>query len=128
MIEQKDLHINCWYNIKSPMNGEVRPEQFTNWTQALDFEAYGEPIELSKEWLERCGFDSTNDIFYFPYALSVENSSFIVSDGNSFWVEKVINGVGESVGNSGGNTVHSLQNHFFILTGKELTIKEPINE
>lgn len=88
------------------------------------------PIDLNEHWLERLGFEyRAEDVFFFPYVISVGNDSFIVSNGEQFWTEKIFNGNAISVGLGGGNKLHQLQNLFYYLSnGKELTIKEPIND
>jgi len=56
MIKANELRLGSWYNFANPMEGGVlHPEQFTAWNQYLDFEAYGEPIPLTPEILEKCG-------------------------------------------------------------------------
>lgn len=117
MIDKKDLHIGCWYNFKNPMNGSLVPVIFSNWSEGLDFEAYGEPIKLTPDWVEnKFGFHNdeityTKDIIMLAPCVG----------GVNLYINTLTYG---KVRDLKIEYVHQLQNLYFALTGKELTIKE----
>lgn len=58
MIKSNELRIGNFYFFVNPMSKDDKTIcQLCNWTEALDFEAYGEPIPLTPERLERLGFE-----------------------------------------------------------------------
>ena len=78
-------------------------------TGSIDFE----PIPLTPEWLERLGFVNERRDTYCIGAFEI-------------WIQGKQLFYYESLPNSPEiKYVHQLQNLFFALTGKELTVKEP---
>jgi len=131
MIKLRELYIGCWYNIKNPMSGDLSPEQFTNWTQALDFEAYGTPIELTPDWLWKLGFfkEKTNDIEENElWSIQVANITSLYyqpdSGGNDWYLANEWNN-NHVKGDFWANPkyVHQVMNLVYSLTEEELTIK-----
>lgn len=114
MIDQKELHIGCWYNFKNPMSGDLIPMLFQTWADALDFEAYAEGISITPEWLEKLGFEINNwydggQLIYSGWHLE----DFLIDD------EYRLDGaISESF-----QYVHKLQAAYRVLKNKELTIK-----
>lgn len=82
------------------------------------------PIDLSEYWLERLGFEKAGNDGYGGY-LSPE---YNIGAGNFRIRIRDLKIYETGNGRLPVNYVHSLQNLIFTLTGKELTIKEPINE
>lgn len=83
------------------------------------------PIPLTEEWLERFGFTETNRI---TRVLDSEEVELIFDLADRF----VIVDLGQGSQLSGiavdCKYVHQLQNIYFTLTGKELELKEKINQ
>jgi hypothetical protein len=82
-------------------------------------EIFGIPI--NELWLEKAEFKSGLIDDY--KSLPIGNNTFLSSDGDAVWIDKVIDDKTYSVGLSGAKYVHELQNLFFALTGTELDIK-----
>ena len=76
------------------------------------FFSYFEPIELTEEWLIKFGHESS----FIPDLYEIGKLSFYIDDGIC-WIDVF----GDSIEIK---YVHQLQNLYFALTGKELTIKE----
>ena len=78
-----------------------------------------DPIPLTPEWLERCGFEKVpNGISLLVFEGYVTISSLFTGlpltlsiDGNSMPLDNI-------------RYIHQLQNIYFALTGQELTLKE----
>ena len=69
------------------------------------------PIKISEEWLLKCGFKR------FPWGLVVDDLLFKDDLKCSYLKLQVGNGFETSV-----NYIHELQNLYFSLTGRELTV------
>jgi hypothetical protein len=78
------------------------------------------PIDLTDEIILKLGFEHINVIGF--YAIDIGNDTFLVSGGDSVWVEKLVNSEYYSVALGGAENVHQLQNLFFSLCNKELPI------
>ena len=78
------------------------------------------PIQITEDWLYRFSFERKGDGFYY---LDIGNDTMITSGGKEFWVDKIVEGIDVSVGLSGGNTVHQLQNLYYAMTNKELILR-----
>jgi hypothetical protein len=87
-------------------------QQFNNWSQALDFEGYGEPILLTTEILERCGFVKCG-FTYDKGKLSIHLPSINYENGRTYYNSWCI--IEESP-----QSLHQLQNLYFALTRTEL--------
>lgn len=119
-----ELRIGNWYLMSGMGNNQF--EQFINWTQALDFEAYGQPIVLTSDILEKCGFKKNkngepcieiNDIashlelmvgkenYFYPSITQTPD----MDEERTVWLNRI-------------NSLHQLQNLYFALTGEELNI------
>lgn len=119
-----ELRIGNWYLMSGMGNNQF--EQFINWTQALDFEAYGQPIVLTSDILEKCGFKKNkngepcieiNDIAsHLELMVGVDNfhyPSFTQTPQGDEERTVYFNRI---------NSLHQLQNLYFALTGEELNI------
>lgn len=120
-IDAKELRIGNWYNIKNPMDGKLYINQFTIWTEYIEFEGYGEPIPLTPEILIACGLKLHTGTFptYDIGKLSIHLPSNDYKNGRTYFNQWcIIEGVPEYL--------HQLQNFHFALTGKELTYNQII--
>jgi len=119
-----ELRIGNWYLMSGMGNNQF--EQFINWTQALDFEAYGQPIVLTSDILEKCGFKKNkngepcieiNDIAsHLELMVGVDNfhyPSFTQTPQGDEERTVYFNRI---------NSLHQLQNLVHTLTGEELTV------
>jgi len=85
-----------------------------------------EPIQLDEEWLRKFGFDDSE--YKDGYiGIDVNNSNFVLSKPKKY--EFMKNYLWEYKADMWQKYVelqyvHQLQNLFFVLTGKELTIKD----
>jgi hypothetical protein len=125
MIEKRDLHIGRWYNFKNPMSGELVLVQFSNWSEGIDFEAYGEPIELSPEWMEKMGFKKRKDKVSI---WELKRLTVWLGVGCLCYLREEDSQFSHYVPNGGIKYVHQLMNFVYAFTGEELTIKSNDNE
>lgn len=119
-MNQIELRIGNWYNFANPMEGgKLYPTQFTLWAECLDFEAYGEPIPLTPEILQSCGFvDMKKNVDVWDAGIQVcrlpatGTYYFCIADGSTLSI----------INESEFMYVHQLQDLYRILAGKELNI------
>jgi hypothetical protein len=79
-----------------------------------DDEGKTKPIELTEEWLFRCGFEKTNEVWYIKDHLEISLSGLF-----SFtWLNDLFTLRYKL------SYVHQLQNLYFALTGEELKYNE----
>jgi hypothetical protein len=81
-----------------------------------------EPIPLTEEWLVKFGFEK-----YGLMHNSYRKNPFIVEEGfitNDYYTFRKIINKEESILLKEFNYVHQLQNLFWVLCGKELTLKQ----
>lgn len=114
MIDAKDLRIGNWVIYNAGFGKQMKIEK-GEW---LDFPQYYEPIPITHEILEKCGFlklpscyeeAETTDFYLRPLYFDMANSSI------------KINGVYQQI--SFPEYLHDLQNLYFALTGEELNYK-----
>ena len=121
MLDQKELHIGCWYNFSNPMTGDITPIRFSSWTEAVDFEAYGTPIELSPEWLDKMGFvyrDGASEYGTYRRDNTIELYEHDDNPGIFHFSNGLFHGRQVEI-----KYVHQLQNLYYANIGEELTIK-----
>lgn len=123
MIDQKELNIGCWYNLKNPMSGDLIPMLFQTWADALDFEAYAEGIPVTPEWLEKLGFVKENNGWNINKPSSYTEPYFSLFDNNYCNGELDLQLNGSDMILPDVKYVHKLQILYYSLTEKELTIK-----
>jgi hypothetical protein len=124
MIQASDLRIGNWYYLENPMAAAKVPEQFTDWTQALDFEAYGQPIPITSELLERCGFEGQYADFSDQYVLGDLLVEFIPDmriTARRIWDKE------HSILLAEIRYLHQLQNLFYCMNGMELLVPFPLH-
>lgn len=73
-----------------------------------------EPIPLTEEWAEKFGVQYTDTITYKGYIIRFDNIVITIKNDMVYLMGQQISNV---------KYVHQFQNLYFILTGKELTIK-----
>ena len=86
------------------------------------------PIPLTEEWLLKFGFGKYNDCFDYAIYINGDICTFrIMICDNGWWfiIDKPV-GDGMRIGINLGTYkyIHQLQNLYFVLTGKELEIKD----
>jgi hypothetical protein len=115
MINLNELRIGNWID-------EQGLKIQVGWIQTGLFES-SEPIPLTEEILLATGFKQGGVVGF--YYLDIGNDTFLVSGGDSVWVEKAINFKEEevSVGLGGAESVHQLQNLYYALCNKEIDVK-----
>lgn len=79
------------------------------------------PIPLTEGILLSTGFKQGSVVGF--YYLDIGNDTFLVSGGDSVWVEKAFKEEEVSVGLGGAESVHQLQNLYYALCNKELDVK-----
>jgi hypothetical protein len=117
MIQANELRIDNWYLLENPMSSEPpKPYRFETWTTATDFIAYGQPIPLTPEILEKSSFKQSHRKDGEWYRLGLDiwevdggRSGFVMRYGSAFHRAEL-------------RYVHQLQNLYFVLTGTELYI------
>lgn len=141
MIKPEDLRIGNWLQFEDkPVQVESidplreLPErnlkcsiQIKEWLTDKHYTYTGkwlnrfEPLQLTPEWLENCGFVKDRNGWHLP------NTQFSLTD-NLFpcWLDRMLWPGGlPDFNNIQLQYVHQLQNMFYTLTGKEIQIKEP---
>jgi hypothetical protein len=119
MIQSNELRIGNWYNFVNPMEGgKLYLTQFLNWTEYLDFEAYGEPIPLSAYILEKCGFENIYGETWSNGNVEILGRVPNFKDGYL-----LLNGEARTHWTSIYYYVHQLQNLYYALTQTELKIQ-----
>jgi hypothetical protein len=105
-----ELRIGNWYLMSGMGNNQF--EQFINWTQALDFEAYGQPIVLTSDILEKCGFENIlNGEYYYHKVLGEKITLYLPYFNLNYYI-----------GSVQIKHLHQLQNLYYCLVGEELSI------
>ncbi len=109
------------------LNGfTVKNENETTWIESVEFQ----PIPLTEEWLLKFGFEKTEGMHINSYKLVIniispdEKIYLILSSHNYYWIGQSYKTDSVDVGLGKLDYVHQLQNLYFALTGKELTIKQ----
>jgi len=129
MINANELRIGNWIsqNGKTFQVDEIRHWYFSD----------AEPIPLTTEILEQCGFekDKSNDVFEREvYSIQVSNNTSLYFDAHKDWMrdDKYLewylshewnNNNFKNEFRNAPDYLHQLQNLYFALTGEELTIK-----
>ena len=113
----KQWQIDCWeapnkVAAKSPYMGELfeKPIYGHPLTEEVEFL---QPIPLTPEILEKCGFIMVKEDFWQKLNVTI----ILTKDGNNLcfvYVEEILNAP---------KSLHQLQNLYFALTGEELTFK-----
>lgn len=76
-----------------------------------------DPVPITQEWLERFGFQKTENLHFDPVWQFKLYDFEIWCDGSEFLHDYCISG-------SEIKSIHALQNLFYCLTGQELTVKQ----
>lgn len=136
MIKANELRIGNYFikdNCQDQITGifhEMNGDDDFYYIQALDKLDYSldsiDPVPLTKEWLIKLGFETNYDVHLFT--ASINYLQFKVQPktltfaciGKDLWRIKI----GDLEIHI--NFVHELQNLFFVLTGEELEIEQPI--
>lgn len=121
MIKANELRIGNFYFFVSPMKGDKSITELCNWTEALDFEAYGEPIPLTPEILKQFDFKTYEDDEDWKNR-KFKNGRFILTlykNGRCMFCVRAR----DNVRIADIYFVHQLQNIYFALTGEELPIQ-----
>lgn len=120
MIKANELRIGNFYFFVNPMSKDDKTIcQLCNWTEALDFEAYGEPIPLTPEILERLGFE---EIYKsdFTIRLDCKLNTKIGAGWNLINGHFHVRYVSEKFTTI--KYVHQLQNFYFTIANEELIL------
>lgn len=136
MIKPEELRLGNWVHHKDQWSYRQSDQDFKEFDfqwDDRDWYAIGEctmnfedvsPILLTEEWLLKVGFETSG--WLGRWQLQIENNGLIVcsDDFNEWWVYSGL-GDSDSYGFQGAHLkyVHQLQNLYFALTNKELTIK-----
>lgn|SRR5690349_4803511 len=122
MIDEKELRIGNFV-----LAGELGKPYQIMMGDEIDNSEYYDPIPLTPEILEQCGFTLSDDNRR-TYELEKGNCKIIVFIDGSITVtdESYLEVHGICIGGNEKtqNYLHQLQNLFFALTGEELKIKE----
>lgn len=126
MIKDNELRINNWYSLSGMGNSQFC--KFSNWTQGLDFEAYGEPLFLTPEILNKCGFsdagESAGSHWYYKLISIPTNHMNVTYELNLFTTENPhrygVNLEEQYFGYC--ESLHQLQTLYFFITREELEI------
>ena len=123
-MKANELRINNLIAVKG-FCVKVSKETFKHIEDGKVLEA--EPIPLTEQWLIKFGFEIKNGVFVLDFKKSTQGLRGDLRSDNTFSIaldEKSLLGDTESLSLITIQHVHQLQNLYFALTGKELTIKE----
>lgn len=103
-------------------------EQFVDYKQGVTTTEDIEPIQLTKEWIEKLGGYYANEGCASDYYFKLNEDDVLLISEKWNRCAVIINDVNNddkrgSVGLSVINYVHEIQNLFYALTGKELELK-----
>lgn len=110
-MKANELRIGNWVEIIQPKNGIYTTVEQS--TFSTNIEDSFKPIILTEEWLLNFGFIKKDHVHIMYY----------YADTQSQWKIKFKNGV-FTRDKTTISYIHQLQNLYFSLTGKELTIKQ----
>lgn len=108
MIQKNELRIGNWIYI-GELIGQVNGDSFNT---TIEFD----PIPLTSEILEKCGFSKKG---------TIQLTRRIILDwsfGSEFWLSDADNGDDTLFTFDNITSLHQLQNLYFSLTGKELSV------
>lgn len=120
MIEANQLRVGNWYLVG--LSGHEQPQQFNNWSEALDFEGYGTPIPLTEEIMINMGFSSKYKSCGYSFYKDGVYFTNQDEDGEGNPIDNFVFYVSLDYKYDRIYFVHQLQNRFYSLTGKELTV------
>lgn len=110
-IPMKVLNIGLFYS--EICHADLSPHEVEKWQEVKNFDL--SPIRLTEEWLVKLVFKSSN-------LKTVKEGRYLVIDGAFLTVfDDGVHYMGRSFNHI--KYVHQLQNLFFAITGKELTLK-----
>ena len=117
-MQANELRINNLIAVKG-FCVKVSKETFKHIEDGKVLEA--EPIPLTEEWLIKFGFEKSIDEYW-----TIDGSSlwWLLSKSKNVGIKLMDNEVFGVMNRYKIEYVHQLQNLYFALTGKELTIKE----
>lgn len=114
MINANELRIGNYINTPRGIECMKRAECIT---EVEDYSDKFNPIPLTPEILEKCGFEEVEGNIYYKFFDYKEFRVFIHKENNSVFMYWKGNTVDDSVNNL---PIHRLQNIIFALTGEEL--------
>lgn len=126
MINYKEARVNNWVMYDNRL---FQIEAISRSLPCLNTDEFGigvvdwnnlQPIPLTPEILEKCGFEEVEGNIYYKFFDYKEFRVFIHKENNSVFMYWKGNTVDDSVNNL---PIHRLQNIIFALTGEELTFK-----
>lgn len=132
IMDARELRIGNWYKNKSN-DVKLMYQQITYFEDAHYVSVYCEPIPITEEWLLRFGFEKIQEGFFESFVIKYWNNIKTVESKIKLSLECL--GDGETgiyyiaiwIGADSVvhlYYVHQLQNLYFALTGKDLTIKD----
>lgn len=118
-MKANELRIGNWYQ-EDWITGEFSQITVKDIEFLVDdpLDDHYRPIEITEEWLLKFGFEESYQYYMFPCPYNLELGYFGSINGSKKGYV-LITLIGEM---EGIRYVHQLQNLFFALTGKELTI------
>ena len=116
-MKPEELRIGNWVNYKG-VEVKWSIEDFSEWGKNI--ELLIKPIPLTEEWLERFGVNKT-ETYYEVEATHPREKLQIVKAWDNFFYFCMPDGV--NVWGPKLEYVHHLQNLYYALTNKELTLK-----
>jgi hypothetical protein len=119
-LQANELRIGNWIEAVADMGNYQMKMTEHNFTSVARNPNCVNPIPLTPEILEKCGFTKDGDFM----SIDIGNNTIINCLGNGCWVDKIVNECEYSVGLGGADYLHQLQNLYFALTGKELEYKQ----
>lgn len=119
MIDPKELRIGNYFQWKDIASMGVGVDVITNGQMIQDYQGFKDPIPLTSEWLEKFGWIWNEECNSFEkYGDTRMNLQY--HDVNSSY--SMFNYVLKAKIADKLQYVHQLQNLYFALTGKELTL------
>lgn len=124
-MDARELRIGNWVLFNDYSGGPLQPYQIQgdDISRAAVNGVYHEPIPLTPEILEACGFVKRKEMFYKgEYCININDRDVLVGSRGTIFNGDPNYGVGI---NYELKYLHQLQNLYFALTGEELTVNIP---
>lgn len=120
MIKANEIRLGNW--LFDP-DGKEKQVDYSDLVSLSITTLHFNPIHLTREMLERCGFKADLPDFANWIILEMPIAN-LVFDGKEIFIDDA----GDSLPFPHIKYVHQLQNLYYALTGEELEFKEPVNQ
>lgn len=127
-MDVRELRIGNYFQWKEVASMGSGIAQITHGQQIEDYITLKEGVPLTPEWLERFGFENIGTDDYHSKPMFKKHGCDWKYCLEGYFSQYFCQGHSEPAIVGDIQYVHQLQNAYFLLTGEELTIKEPVEK